>query len=332
MIFLVSAAVVVAAAIGLSVKKLSEFRSHRNWPLDEKIGTINILSDEELQQAYQGKRVLVVGGTRGVGFGLAQAVARGGAHVTVVGRSAAAGTIALETLGRNASFVQGDIGTVANSKALVTKLEQLKDPFDYFAVTAAVFPDWSGRPHQQDDGIDVPFAIAVVGRYVLYKNMFRFLKPQARVLNVLASGEALPKHAIDHDLSSGKRNPTNLFDSISNFSCGNEVMQHLLDEDPKVQSFTRVSTHPGMLKTELHQGQGVLFDVLEHVLVTVAGISVEDCGRNQASILASPLLRERSLSYVSSDRKGHTKSPAVVELIEAEQPWLKEFLEKVTGQ
>jgi NAD(P)-dependent dehydrogenase (short-subunit alcohol dehydrogenase family) len=98
--------------------------------------------------------VLVVGGTRGVGFGVAQACSRAGAHVTLVGRSPQSDQQALKTLGDNASFIQGDIGAVSNAKETVQRIEEFvskgdENKFDYLVVSAAIFPDWSGtRPHQ----------------------------------------------------------------------------------------------------------------------------------------------------------------------------------------
>jgi NADPH:quinone reductase-like Zn-dependent oxidoreductase len=87
------------------------------WPADPAIGKIpQAESPEELKPHYENKRVLVVGGTRGVGFAVAQACSRAGAHVTIVGRSPQSAQHALKTLGDNASFIQGDIGAVSNAK------------------------------------------------------------------------------------------------------------------------------------------------------------------------------------------------------------------------
>lgn len=95
------------------------------WPADPAIGKIpQAKSPEELRPRYQNKRVLVVGGTRGVGFGLAQACSRAGAHVTIVGRSLQSAQDALSALGDNASFIQGDIGTVASAKETVQRIEE----------------------------------------------------------------------------------------------------------------------------------------------------------------------------------------------------------------
>ncbi len=43
--------------------------------------------------------------------------------------------------------------------------------FDYAVISAATFPDWT-KPLQNEDGIDKSFAIAVVGRFIIYRNMY----------------------------------------------------------------------------------------------------------------------------------------------------------------
>ncbi len=48
--------------------------------------------------------------------------------------------------------------------------------------------------------------------------------------------------------------------------------------------------------------------MFEDIVVRLAGISEEDCGLNQASILASPKLHKGKLSYVDDHMKGRVRS------------------------
>jgi hypothetical protein len=314
-------------------------------PLDERIGKIPILSPEQLRESYTGKRVLIVGGTRGVGLGTAIAIAAAGGDVTISSRSEKSGEIALGKLraaggGGSHSFVKGDIGSVATANALVDEFEALVKAqtkpkgFDYLVVTAAVFPDWE-ESHQQEDGIDRCFAVAVVGRYIIYKNSRRFMNlgddGSARVLNVLASGE-MTHHELSHDLISGKRNASNFFDAIISFSSGNELMLQLIDSDPELHlHLTRVSTHPGMMITDLHRGQGLLMEIVEPIIYALEGISIEDSGIRQASILVSPRLPKNQLSFVSSDMVGRLPHKDLKTLVEKEGQWLSDLLKQLLG-
>jgi hypothetical protein len=133
-------------------------------------------------------------------------------------------------------FISGDIGTVCNSMKLVGKLDESGKRYDYAVVSAATFPDWT-MPLQNEDGVDKSFGIGAVSMW-------------------------------DRDLASGKRNVSGLVEGILNFALANEIMIDSLykfDDNFVKGSFTMVSTHPGMLKTDLHRGQGLAFDIIEGV-------------------------------------------------------------------
>ena len=59
----------------------------RYSPLDKTIGQLPVLNTTQLQEVFNEKRVLVVGGSRGVGRGVSLALAEAGAHVSIVGRN-----------------------------------------------------------------------------------------------------------------------------------------------------------------------------------------------------------------------------------------------------
>ena len=164
---------------------------------------------------------------------------------------------------------------------MVDRLESQGKKFDYAVVSAATFPDWT-KPLQNEDGIHKSFAIAVIGRFLIYRNMYRFMNPDSRILNVLASGSKLPTVRMFHkDVATGKRNVSSLIDAIMNFAVGNEIMiDSLFKRDTYFRGkkmFTMVSTHPGMIKTDLHNGQGLAFSILEDIMVKLIGITEHTC-------------------------------------------------------
>lgn len=61
---------------------------------------------------FKGKRVLVTGGSRGIGAAAAQRLIDGGAKVVVKARSRHKATPA------NATFIQGDISTLSGATAV----------------------------------------------------------------------------------------------------------------------------------------------------------------------------------------------------------------------
>lgn len=95
-------------------------RSRR--PDDEAAEVVNGLS---------GQRVLVAGGTAGIGLAIARRALADGAHVVIAGRNLRRGAAALEQLGsQQVSFVQGDAGNPAECQALVTEATARLDGID----------------------------------------------------------------------------------------------------------------------------------------------------------------------------------------------------------
>lgn len=74
----------------------------------------------EIVTGLSGQRVLVVGGTAGIGLAIARRALAGGARVAIAGRSTERGAAAVEQLGsRQAFFVRGDAGDPAECATLV---------------------------------------------------------------------------------------------------------------------------------------------------------------------------------------------------------------------
>jgi 3-oxoacyl-[acyl-carrier protein] reductase len=74
-----------------------------------------------------GKIALVLGGTRGLGWSCAQALARGGARVIINGRDAENGAAAAAQL-PDGAFVSGDIGSEPARAALVAEVKKIGTP------------------------------------------------------------------------------------------------------------------------------------------------------------------------------------------------------------
>ncbi|CAK0828084.1 unnamed protein product, partial [Prorocentrum cordatum] len=235
-------------------------------------------------------------------------------------------------------YIQGDLGTTAGSHALVRSLSsdaEAKGRFDYLAATAAVFPDW-GSPLKQEDGLDKGFFIAVVGRFILYDSVDKFMtvdpkggpSPHVRVLNVLASGGRMS--GLDREVATGDSTSTSLFSNMITFAVGNEIMQMLLEQGKLGSNFgtTRLSTHPGFLQTDLHRGQGLLFDLFESLMVLVNGISEVTAGQRQASILASTRLHGGALNYVDDVMQGRSASAELQHEFDQHSDWLRQLIEQ----
>lgn len=320
-------------------------------PVDETIPTLPKLSFAELRSVFKDKKVLIIGGTRGVGRGMSLTLAKAGAHVTIVGRSKSSGEVILNEMNSQSGvttqqmfeYVQGDLSTINSTFSLVNALTEITadhGKFDCLVQTAAVFPDWS-QMLTQEDGFDTSFAVAVVGRFLVYRNTHILLEhgsfkdsldvdhdPLPVVMNVMASG-SLPIAVFDRDLASAKKPVSSLSQALNFIGLGNDMMvlqvhNHLQQQQRAhlrsvaqigsapaggastlgMVAPTMVSTHPGLLKTDLHRGQGLVFDMVEALGVAAVGISEEEAGLEQVSILAAAM----EASIHTTDNKMITKT------------------------
>jgi 3-oxoacyl-[acyl-carrier protein] reductase len=89
-----------------------------------------------------GRSVLVTGGTKGIGKGLAASFAAEGANVVIVGRDREAGERAAAELAASGkvAFEQGDVGSAASCAAVVAAAEELHGGLDIVCCNAGVFP------------------------------------------------------------------------------------------------------------------------------------------------------------------------------------------------
>jgi NAD(P)-dependent dehydrogenase (short-subunit alcohol dehydrogenase family) len=92
-----------------------------------------------VEQAFEDRRVLVTGGTRGIGLATVRAFLAAGARVAVNGRTAASVDKALVGLGQGAVAAPGDVGTLAGCRATVAAALAGLGGLDILVNSAGVF-------------------------------------------------------------------------------------------------------------------------------------------------------------------------------------------------
>ena len=99
---------------------------------------------------FKDKRVLITGGSRGIGFGIAQAFIDAGARVAINGRTEQSVSTAVEKLGSGERLVAapGDIGTVAGCELAVKTAIDALGGLDILVNSAGI---GSGRPLAECD-------------------------------------------------------------------------------------------------------------------------------------------------------------------------------------
>jgi 3-oxoacyl-[acyl-carrier protein] reductase len=119
----------------------------------------------------EGRTVIVTGGTKGIGKGIATEFAKAGANVVVTGRDAAAGEAAVRELsghGGEVSYVQGDVARWADCERMAAETVERHGGIDVLCANAGIFPDAKLVDMTEDD-IDRIFATNVKGTMLSVK-------------------------------------------------------------------------------------------------------------------------------------------------------------------
>jgi 3-oxoacyl-[acyl-carrier protein] reductase len=120
----------------------------------------------------EGRTVIVTGGTKGIGKGIATEFAKAGANVVVTGRDRAAGEAAVADLSGfgagEVSYVQGDVGKLADCERMASEAVERHGGIDVLCANAGIFPD-SKLVDMTEEDIDQIFATNVKGTMLSVK-------------------------------------------------------------------------------------------------------------------------------------------------------------------
>jgi 3-oxoacyl-[acyl-carrier protein] reductase len=112
------------------------------------------------------RTVIVTGGSKGIGKGIARVFAGAGANVVLAARDAGAGEAAAQELG--ATFVQADVSSAAGCERMAAETLERFGGIDVLCANAGVFPDVKLADMTEAD-IDAIFAVNVKGTMLSVK-------------------------------------------------------------------------------------------------------------------------------------------------------------------
>jgi 3-oxoacyl-[acyl-carrier protein] reductase len=113
-----------------------------------------------------GRTVLVTGGTKGIGKGIAGVFARAGANVAIAGRDRERGEAAAQELG--ARYLIADVASAADCERMVEETVREFGGLDVLCANAGIFPDVKLADMSEQD-IDAIFATNVKGTMLSVK-------------------------------------------------------------------------------------------------------------------------------------------------------------------
>jgi len=134
-----------------------------------------------------GRTVLVTGGTKGIGKGIAGVFARAGANVVVCGRDRERGEAAARELG--ARYLIADVAKAADCERMVAETVAEFGGLDVLCANAGVFPDVKLADMTEED-IDSIFATNVKGCMLTVKACVPYLDRSGHGRVILTSSIA----------------------------------------------------------------------------------------------------------------------------------------------
>jgi 3-oxoacyl-[acyl-carrier protein] reductase len=145
--------------------------------------------EEMMFTPVTGRTVLVTGGTKGIGKGIAGVFAAAGTNVVVSGRGEAAGAAAVRDLsagGGKVSYVQGDVAVAADCDRIAAEVASRHGGIDIVCANAGIFPAVKLADMTEAD-IDSIFATNVKGCMLTVKACVPYLEASGHGRVILTS-------------------------------------------------------------------------------------------------------------------------------------------------
>lgn len=270
-------------------------------PLDIPAGTSRL----------SGARAVVVGGTSGIGHGIAARLAQAGASVTVVGRDAERGLAVVRELESTGvcsghEFVPCDASILANAKSFAAQFNASHPGLDVLVLTQGI-ASMDGR-HETSEGIDRKLALHYYSRVAFAVNLMPLLRQSARggaVLSILSAGVHAPYdgYATDPELHKSY-SLKNAADAAGFYNdCAWDAMSRQEEAGSASNSsgVTFIHAAPGIVATRWGQTDMPWpVRLLLRALMPLVGRSIYDCGL----VMIDPLVQPRSAATSGSGRPG----------------------------
>jgi hypothetical protein len=260
-----------------------------------------------------GKKVLIVGGSQGIGYGVAVALVKRGSSVVIASKNEKNGQESVSKLrsiaNNNASidFKQVDLASIADVKRFTSDFPN--ENFDHIVWSAGIFP--YGERQETIDGIEKAFAIDYVARFVGINLLLPKLKKGGRVLSVLCpyheQSHGKFREQFDIDDLEGKKEgrwQSHKFYLINvNLFIANDVFIHAIAK--KHPEFTFLHQQPGYIRTNLFVNSQIPekneLDKIFGDLSKYSPREPEDYGETAIYLLTEPSVAEYSGRGIKQD-------------------------------
>lgn len=236
----------------------------------------------------KGKTVLVTGATAGIGLETALGIAKLGAHLIIVGRTAEKTKRVCDEL--KAASGNQQVEFLLADLALLSGVRKLAEEFLSRTSTLHVLVNNVGAINLERqvtaEGLELTFALNHLGPFLLTKLLLPALEKAApsRIVNV--SSDAHRSVGLDFDDLQHDRSYSS-FGAYSRSKLMNILFTRELARRVAGQRITANALHPGMVASDFINKPGV-FGKVANAFVSVFGISPEKGARTSIFLAASP--------------------------------------------
>ncbi len=270
----------------------------------------------------QGKTALVTGGTTGIGFVTARALAEKGAAVTIVGRNPqrgeqAARAIRTEVHGAEVRFERADLSLLDESRRLARNIAESTERLDVLVNNAgAIF----SRRRVTADGLEATFALNHMSYFLLTNLLLKRLRAAEAGRIVVVASIAHRRAKLDFDdLQCERRYSTRV--TYSRSKLANVMFAYALARRLEGSSVTVNALHPGLVASRFGSNNGWLFRNGLKLAFRVSGaIGVEEGAELNIRLASDPALEGVSGRYFS-DGEEVPSSPASLSVEDQERLW-----------
>ncbi len=280
------------------------------------------------QKPLRGRRVLVTGGTRGIGLYTAMGLAQKGAHVIIVGHNADHGEAAVRKITERAGqeavrFVRADLSVLAGIRELADQIVSEDRLLDVLVNNVAGF---FRQRRETADGLEMTFAL----NHISYFLLTGLLLPQirgskmGRIVNVSSDAHRQARMDFD-DLQFEKSYRP--YQAYARSKLENLLFTYELDRRIREAGVTVNALHPGFVNSKLYRHMGILTPLV-NLLARILGKSSEEGAETPIYLASSQAVSEKSGNYYV-DKESVESSSASYDDGSAQRLW--EISESLTG-
>ena len=257
---------------------------------------VDAVRAENAMVSLSGKTAVIVGGTSGIGRGLAVRLAKAGASVTIVGRSPTRGAEIVNEMNQVAgtssssgshSFLACNCFSLAKVNECVSTLKDKHESIDYLVCSQgmATIQGWTAT--SEEEQLDQKLTLHVYSRAAFARGLGEVLQRSGdgKFMSVLSAGvhSAYADYATDPELNRGAYSIKNAADAAGFY---NDIMVDSYSQ--RFQGTTFLHVAPGFVATNWGTEMPQLIRWLVRGMQALAGRTLEDNGEYMMRALTHP--------------------------------------------